>query len=62
MRRHGVRDGVDVRAGGRYDLHHYDADCAAAGLILVERYATWDGAPWRPGGDYAVSVHRTSNA
>ena len=65
LARHLEPEGVLVagfQLGGRYDLHHYDADCAAAGLTLVERYATWDGAPWRPGGDYAVSVHRTSNA
>ena len=44
--------------GGRYDLQHYDVDCEAAGLALVERYATWERAPWLAGGDYAVSVHR----
>lgn len=41
-----------------YDLRHYDADCAAADLVLVERFATWDGAPLLPRGGYAVSVHR----
>lgn len=44
--------------GGRYDLQHYDVDCEAAGLALVERFATWERAPWIDGGDYAVSVHR----
>lgn len=43
--------------GRRYDLVQYDADCAAAGLELAERYATWERDPWRNGGDYAVSVH-----
>lgn len=47
--------------GRGYDVARYDADCAAAGLALVERFATWDGAPWADGGDYAVSVHRRSN-
>lgn len=42
----------------RYPLDRYDADCAAAGLDLVERYATWECDPWADGGDYAVSVHR----
>jgi 2-polyprenyl-3-methyl-5-hydroxy-6-metoxy-1,4-benzoquinol methylase len=42
---------------GRYDVDRYDADCAAAGLELVERFAGWDRAPFA-GGDYAVSVHR----
>ena len=32
----------------------------AAGLSLVERFATWERAPWVDGGDYAVSVHRRS--
>lgn len=39
-------------------VEQYDALCAAAGLTLAERYATWDRDPWRAGGDYAVSVHR----
>jgi SAM-dependent methyltransferase len=39
-----------------YGLEDWDADCAAAGLILVERFATWSGEPFT-GGDYAVSVH-----
>lgn len=44
--------------GGPYGLGRYDADCRAAGLELVERFATWDREPWVAGGDYAVSVHR----
>ncbi|MGW2473228.1 class I SAM-dependent methyltransferase [Streptomyces sp. NPDC001665] len=38
-------------------LTEYDAHCAAAGLTPVERFATWDAAPY-DGGGYAVSVHR----
>lgn len=38
-------------------LPEYDACCAAAGLTLVDRFATWDAAPY-DGGGYAVSVHR----
>jgi SAM-dependent methyltransferase len=38
-------------------LDQYDAFCAAAGLILEQRVATWDGQPYE-GGPYAVSVHR----
>ncbi|MBG0829899.1 class I SAM-dependent methyltransferase [Planomonospora sp. ID67723] len=38
-------------------LPEYDAWCAAAGLVLERRLATWDGAPY-DGGGYAVSVHR----
>jgi SAM-dependent methyltransferase len=38
------------------DLATYDGWCAAAGLGLADRWATWDRAPYT-GGDYAVSVH-----
>ena len=48
--------GFQLRAGG-YGLAQYDADCAAAGLALSERYSTWERGPWASG-DYAVSVHR----
>jgi SAM-dependent methyltransferase len=41
-----------------YPLARYDDDCAAAGLSLESRFATWEGDPWVPGGTYAVSVHR----
>jgi 2-polyprenyl-3-methyl-5-hydroxy-6-metoxy-1,4-benzoquinol methylase len=43
-----------------YGLEQYDADAAAAGLVLAERFATWDRDPFVAGGDYAVSVHRRS--
>jgi SAM-dependent methyltransferase len=43
---------------GKLTLERYDALASAAGLTLRDRFATWDGDPWRPGGDYAVSVHR----
>jgi SAM-dependent methyltransferase len=38
------------------DLAGYDAWCAAAGLALSQRWATWDREPY-DGGGYAVSVH-----
>ena len=41
-----------------YGVDDYDAHCAAAGLELVERFATWDREPFA-GGGYAVSVHRS---
>lgn len=44
--------------GRGYGLDEYDGHCAAAGLVLVERFATWDRDPFVPGADYAVSVHR----
>ena len=42
---------------GRLALADYDAYAEAAGLVLAERWATWDRAPYA-GGDYGVSVHR----
>jgi SAM-dependent methyltransferase len=39
------------------DLPMYDAWCAAAGLELERRLATWDGEPYGGDGGYAVSVH-----
>jgi SAM-dependent methyltransferase len=47
--------------GRGYELSQYDADCSAAGLVLDTRASTWEGAVWKPGGDYAVSVHRHAN-
>jgi SAM-dependent methyltransferase len=41
-----------------YGVDDWDRHVAAAGLILVERFATWDRAPWTVGGTYAVSVHQ----
>ncbi|MFF9689801.1 class I SAM-dependent methyltransferase [Streptomyces sp. NPDC014623] len=38
-------------------LPEYDDCCAAAGLTLVDRFATWEADPY-DGGGYAVSVHR----
>lgn len=42
---------------GLLDLPAYDGHASAAGLEPLERWATWDRAPF-DGGDYAVSVHR----
>jgi SAM-dependent methyltransferase len=36
----------------------YDGWCAAAGLVVEERFATWDGEPYGDG-DYLVAVHRS---
>ncbi len=44
--------------GRQLPLERYDAMCAAAGLVLEDRWATWDRVPVS-GGDYAVSVHRS---
>lgn len=64
---HLAADGVLVagfslgRVGHPLDLREYDAHCAAAGLRLVERWATWERDPYA-GGDYAVSVHAPAGA
>lgn len=44
---------------GELDLRTYDEACASAGLVLVDRWSTWERAPFRLGvDDYAVSIHR----
>lgn len=45
----------------RISLPEYDRLAAAAGLVPVARYATWDREPFT-GGDYAVSVHRAGES
>jgi 2-polyprenyl-3-methyl-5-hydroxy-6-metoxy-1,4-benzoquinol methylase len=40
-----------------YRLEEFDQHCQRAGLICVERWATWSRDPFRDG-DYAVSMHR----
>jgi SAM-dependent methyltransferase len=57
-----VRRGGLVVAGfslrrDRLQLDDYDRHAQAAGLSLLQRWATWDRAPFA-GGDYAVSVHQ----
>ena len=59
--RHVAPGGVLIagfQLGRGYPLGAYEQHCAAAGLTLVERFATWERAQFVPGGDYAVSVHR----
>jgi SAM-dependent methyltransferase len=41
---------------GGYGLPPLDRDATAAGLVLEDRWSTWDRDPVRPGDDYAVSV------
>ncbi|MGI8588814.1 MAG: class I SAM-dependent methyltransferase [Chloroflexia bacterium] len=43
---------------GYLSLADYDRLASEARLELVERYSTWDRAPWSPADNYAVSVHR----
>lgn len=42
-------------------LADHDRWCAEAGLALVDRHATWEGAPF-DGGGYHVSIHRRSDS
>lgn len=49
--------GFQLRAD-RISVPDYDRCCADAGLVLVERWSTWDRRPWSATDDYAVSVHR----
>jgi SAM-dependent methyltransferase len=46
---------------GRLALTDYDRHADSAGLVLLERWATWDRRPFA-GSDYAVSVHRRPGA
>ena len=41
-----------------YRVDEYDRDVATAGLILEQRFATWDLRPWRADAAWAVSVLR----
>jgi 2-polyprenyl-3-methyl-5-hydroxy-6-metoxy-1,4-benzoquinol methylase len=41
-----------------YGLSAFDDDCAAAGLVLEHRFATWDLRPWEADASWAVSVLR----
>ena len=43
--------------GRQLTLDRYDGLSTSAGLELVDRWATWEQAPYADG-DYAVSVHR----
>jgi SAM-dependent methyltransferase len=45
------------QVGRQLPLERYDALSDGAGLELVDRWATWERAPYS-GGDYAVSAHR----
>jgi SAM-dependent methyltransferase len=44
--------------GRGYGLDEYDSVCLASGLVLADRWATWDRQPFQKGNEYSVSVHR----
>ncbi len=49
--------GYSLRPGGLQPSGH-DADATAAGLVLEDRWSSWDRDPYAPAHAYAVSVHR----
>ncbi|MEO6458172.1 MAG: class I SAM-dependent methyltransferase [Chloroflexia bacterium] len=62
MARHLAPGGVLVAgfqlAIGYLDLDEYDRLAREAGLVLAERYSTWERGRWAWDSHYAVSVHR----
>jgi SAM-dependent methyltransferase len=49
--------GYSVRRDGFAPRQH-DTLAARSGLVLQERWSTWDRHPYTPGDRYAVAVHR----
>jgi SAM-dependent methyltransferase len=49
--------GYSLRPGGLQPSGH-DAEATAVGLVLEDRWSTWDRRPYAPSDAYAVSVHR----
>jgi SAM-dependent methyltransferase len=49
--------GYSVNPGGFGPARH-DPLAASAGLVLQDRWSTWDKAPYGPAASYAVAVHR----
>jgi SAM-dependent methyltransferase len=49
--------GYSIRPGA-FGPPQHDALAAGSGLVLQERWSTWDKDPFTPGDRYAVTVHR----
>jgi len=49
--------GYSLRPGG-FGPDEHDDLAARCGLVLEDRWSTWDRRPFGPGDNYAVSVHR----
>src|SRR5215207_4650745 len=61
LRTHVRRDGrivVGFRLDTAYALELFDADIATSGLVLEQRFATWDLVPYAEGADFAVTLLR----
>jgi rhodanese-related sulfurtransferase/precorrin-6B methylase 2 len=52
--------GFSLERGG-YSLAQWDEHCAASGLVMEARHATWNRQPFVAGGGYHVSVHRRTD-
>lgn len=49
---------LGFRTDRHYALAELDADLAHAGLVVEQRFATWDLRPLTPGSDFAVTIAR----
>jgi SAM-dependent methyltransferase len=49
--------GYSIAPGG-FAPDRHDPLAAAAGLVLQDRWSTWDKRPFSPGDSYTVAVHR----
>lgn len=61
LARHLVHGGLLIsgfQLGRGYEVDQFDADCAQAGLELIDRFGTWNRDAFVDGAPYAVSVHR----
>jgi 2-polyprenyl-3-methyl-5-hydroxy-6-metoxy-1,4-benzoquinol methylase len=50
---------IGFRTGDVYPLERFDSDLAEVGLVLEQRFATWDLVPYAASADFAVSLLRT---
>ena len=50
-------NGFQLSPGGP-TLAELDLWAGSSGLVLEDRFATWERAPFEPAGSYAISVHR----
>ena len=61
LRRHVRPDGpiaIGFGTDREYTLAEFDADIASAGLVIDQRFATWDLRPWHDDASFAVTVLR----
>ncbi len=49
---------VGFGMGRGYALEAFDADVRRAGLVVEQRFASWDLLPWSPAADFAVTFLR----